>query len=190
MPENFEVGILQFSEISELLALQRDNLAINLDAETIESQGFVTFVYAPETIEKMMKAAPQIVARADGQIIGYALTTTVEVGLDNELMRPLVELSQTLPPLSKWNIPTSSGKPIYFIGQVCVRAGYRGIGVFDALYEEHKNMFKYQYKAVVTEIASDNLRSLAAHRRVGFKTLHTGFDEVHGKEWQVVAWFF
>jgi predicted GNAT superfamily acetyltransferase len=182
MPNTFEVGILQLSEISELLALQTANLAINLDAETIESQGFVTFVYSPEVIEKMMQAAPQIVARADGQIIGYALTTTVEVGLDNELMRPLVELSQKLPPLST--------KPIYFMGQVCVRAGYRGIGVFDALYQEHKEVFKYQYKAVVTEIASDNLRSLAAHRRVGFQTLHTGFDEVHGKEWHVVAWFF
>jgi ribosomal protein S18 acetylase RimI-like enzyme len=182
MPNTFEVGILQRAEITELLALQRANLAINLDAETIESQGFVTFVYTPEVIEKMMQAAPQIVARADEQIIGYALTTTVEVGLDNELMRPLVELSQKLSPLSK--------KPIYFMGQVCVRAGYRGIGVFDALYQEHKEVFKYQYKAVVTEIASDNLRSLAAHRRVGFQTLHTGFDEVHNKEWQVVAWFF
>lgn len=190
MSNTFEVGILQTTEIAELLDLQRANLAINLDAQTIESQGFVTFVYAPETIEKMMHAAPQIVARADGKIIGYALTTTLEVGLDNDLMRPLAELSQKLPPLSKWNIPTSSGKPFYFMGQVCVRAGYRGMGVFDALYEEHKALFKYQYKAVVTEIASDNLRSLAAHRRVGFQTIHTGFDEFHGKEWQVVAWFF
>jgi hypothetical protein len=31
---------------------------------------------------------------------------------------------------------------------------------------------------------------LAAHRRVGFQTIHTEFDETHGKEWQVVAWFF
>jgi ribosomal protein S18 acetylase RimI-like enzyme len=182
MSNTFEVGILQTTEIAELLDLQRANLAINLDAQTIESQGFVTFVYAPETIEKMMHAAPQIVARANGKVIGYALTTTLEVGLENELMRPLAELSQKLPPLSK--------QPFYFIGQVCVRAGYRGMGVFDALYQEHKDIFKYQYKAAVTEIASDNLRSLAAHRRVGFQTIHTEFDEKHGKEWQVVAWFF
>jgi predicted GNAT superfamily acetyltransferase len=182
MSNTFEIGILQTSEIAELLDLQRANLAINLDAQTIESQGFVTFVYAPETIQNMMAAAPQIVARADGKIVGYALTTTVEAGLDNELMRPLVELSYTLGPLSK--------KSFYFIGQVCVRSGYRGTGIFDALYQEHKDLFKYQFKAVVTEIASDNLRSLAAHQRVGFQTIHTEFDEKHGKEWQVVAWFF
>jgi L-amino acid N-acyltransferase YncA len=58
------------------------------------------------------------------------------------------------------------------------------------LYQEHKDVFKYQFKAVVTEIASDNARSLAAHRRVGFETIHTEFDEAHGKEWQIVAWFF
>ena len=182
MPNAFEIGILQTSEIDALLALQRANLAVNLDAQTIESQGFVTFVYAPETIKKMMQAAPQIVARADNQIVGYALTTTVEAGLENALMRPLVELSAKLGPLSK--------KRFYFMGQVCVRADYRGIGVFDALYNEHKALFQYQYDAVVTEIASDNLRSLAAHKRVGFQTIHTEFDETHGKEWQVVAWFF
>lgn len=182
MPNTFEVGILQTSEIAELLDLQRANLAINLDAQTIESQGFVTFVYAPETIQKMMQAAPQIVARANGQIVGYALTATAEVGLQNELIRPLVELSKKLDPLSK--------KQFYFMGQVCVRAGYRGVGVFDALYNEHKALFQYRYDGVVTEIASDNYRSLAAHKRVGFHTIHTEFDETHGKEWQVVAWFF
>jgi ribosomal protein S18 acetylase RimI-like enzyme len=182
MPNTFDVGILQLSEIEALLDLQRANLAINLDAETIDSQGFVTFVYSVEAIQKMMQQAPQIVARADGNIIGYALATTIESGLENELIRPLVELTKKLGPLSK--------KPFYFMGQVCVRAGYRGIGVFDALYQEHKDLFRYQYKAVVTEIASDNLRSIAAHRRVGFETLHTEFDEKHGKEWQVVAWFF
>jgi predicted N-acetyltransferase YhbS len=182
MLNTFEVGILQIAEIAEILELQRANLAVNLDAQTIESQGFVTFVYSPEAIKKMMQAAPQIVARADGKIIGYALATTVEAGLNNELMRPLVELSHTLGPLSK--------KPFYLMGQVCVKAGYRGIGVFDALYQEHKDLFKYQFEAVVTEIASDNLRSLAAHKRFGFDTIHTEFDEKHGKEWQIVAWFF
>ena len=182
MPHNFEVGILQTTEIEELLALQRANLAVNLDAQTIESQGFVTFVYAPEAIADMMQAAPQIVVRADNQIVGYALTVTLEAALKNDLMRPLAMLSQKLGPLSK--------KRFYFIGQVCVKAGYRGMGIFDALYNEHKDLFHYQYAAVVTEIASDNTRSLAAHRRMGFQIIHTEFDETHGKEWQVVAWFF
>ena len=174
MPHNFEVGILQTTEIEELLVLQRANLAINLDAQTIENQGFVTFVYAPEAIAEMMQSAPQIVVRADNQLIGYALTTTLKVALKNDLMRPLAMLSQKLGPLSK--------KRFYFMGQICVKAGYRGMGVFDALYNEHKNLFEYQYQAVVTEIASDNARSLAAHRRVGFQTIQTEFDETHDKE--------
>ena len=104
MPHNFEVGILQTTEIEELLALQCANLAINLDVQTIESQGFVTFVYASEAIAAMMQVAPQIVVRADNQIVGYALTTTLEVALKNDLMRPLAMLSQKLGPLSKKQI--------------------------------------------------------------------------------------
>ena len=88
MPHNFEVGILQTTEIEELLALQRTNLAINLDAQTIESQGFVTFVYAPEAIADMMQAAPQIVVRANNQIVGYALTVTLEAALKKRFNAP------------------------------------------------------------------------------------------------------
>lgn len=183
---SFTIAILKKSEITALLQLQSDNLKINLDPQTIDSQGFVSFVYTPNIIEAMMQEEPQIVVKDNNLIIGYALTTTLSYGETLTLMKPLVQLSRTL---SFKNTPLSQLK-YYIMGQVCVRTGYRGIGVFDSLYEGHKQFLSLKYDCVITEIADDNKRSLAAHRRLGFQTIHEYFDETSQKHWHVVLWDF
>lgn len=184
--DSFSIDTLKKSEITALLQLQNDNLKINLDPQTIDSQGFVSFVYTPAIIEAMIQEEPQIVVKDNNLIIGYALTTTLSYGETLILMKPLVQLSRTL---SFNNRPLSQLK-YYIMGQVCVRAGYRGIGVFDSLYEGHKQFLSTQYDCVITEIADDNKRSLAAHRRIGFQTIHEYFDETSQKHWHVVLWDF
>ena len=185
MPD-FKIDILREQEIPALLDLQQANLKRNLDAQTIDSQGFVSFVYTPEIIKAMMQEEPQIIAKDGDLIIGYALTTTLKYGEKMVLMKPLVEMSRQL---------TFKGTPLkrmwyYIMGQVCVRAGYRGIGVFDALYAGHKQFLSSEYDCVITEIADENKRSLAAHRRVGFQTIHQYYDEISQREWHVVLWDF
>jgi hypothetical protein len=183
---NFTINTLKKSEITAVLKLQSDNLKINLDAQTIDSQGFVSFVYTPKIIKAMMADEPQIVVKDKDLIIGYALTTTLSYGETMILMKPLVDMSCTL---SLNNKPLSTLK-YYIMGQVCVRAGYRGMGVFDMLYQGHKQFLSAQYDCVITEIADDNKRSLAAHRRIGFQTIHEYFDAVSQKHWHVVLWDF
>jgi predicted N-acetyltransferase YhbS len=179
----YQIDILRPDEIENLLDLQRANLAANLDAQTIESQGFVSFVYSPEDIRKKMEAAPQIIARDGDLIIGYALVTTMEVGWTIPNFVPFLEKFSFL----KYKDKTLDQLRTYAMGQVCVRAGYRGLGIFDALYAEHKRRFKGIFDLCVTEIATDNGRSLAAHKRVGFETVHTFFDDFNKKEWQIVV---
>ena len=183
---NFKIDILKESEIPALLDLQKANLKQNLDTQTIDSQGFVSFVYTPEIIKAMMHEEPQIVVKQGNLIIGYALTTTLKCGEKMPLMKPLVEMSKKLhfkdkPLSSMW---------YYIMGQVCVRAGYRGIGVFDALYKGHKQFLSSEYNCVITEIAGENKRSLAAHSRVGFKTIHQYYDDFSQREWHIVLWDF
>jgi hypothetical protein len=182
----FTIDTLKKREITALLKLQSDNLKVNLDVQTIDSQGFVSFVYTPKIIEDMMKEEPQIVVKDKALIIGYALTTTLNYGKTLSLIEPLVEMSRTLNFHDK---PLSAFK-FYIMGQVCVRAGYRGVGVFDSLYQGHKQFLSEKYDCIITEIADENKRSLAAHRRIGFQTIHKYFDDVSQKYWHVVLWDF
>jgi hypothetical protein len=182
----FEIDMLINEQMDNLLALQQANLKNNIAVVTQQSQGYLSFPYTVAILQRMMRTEPQPTAYAEGQVIGYALATTLTVCQTIDLMLPL---------LNMFNQLIFNGKPLtdyryYVMGQVCVRAGYRGIGVFDALYAQHKIWFSNRYDFVVTEIAADNLRSIAAHRRVGFQTLHRYFDAVSQKTWEVVIWDF
>ena len=191
--KTFTITTLKEEDIHNLLTLQKDNLKQNLDAETIDSQGFVSFVYSPEDIKGMMCDEPQIIAVDGNDIVGYALTASLEYAQTVKLLQPLVEKSKTLTYNDTRLLPSSvhtDSLRYYIMGQVCVKAGYRGIGVFDALYQGHKEHLSTKYDGVITEIASENKRSMAAHRRVGFKTIYEYYDEISQKEWAIVFWKF
>ena len=182
----FEMTMLTNEQIDNLLALQQLNLKNNIDVVTQQSQGYLSFPYTNAILRRMMHDEPQPIAFADGQVVGYALMATLKVCQTIDLMLPLLNMFNQL----TFNDKPLSSYRYYVMGQVCVRAGYRGIGVFDALYAQHKTAFAERYDFVVTEIAADNLRSIAAHRRVGFQTLHRYFDAVSQKIWEVVIWDF
>jgi ribosomal protein S18 acetylase RimI-like enzyme len=83
------------------------------------------------------------------------------------------------------------GKPLtgysfYLMGQICIHPHYRGKGIFDMLYQKHKEIYSPRYELLVTEISTSNYRSQKAHERVGFKTIHTYKDAID--EWNVVVW--
>lgn len=199
--KTYTITTLKKENILLLLALQQENLKRNLDAETIESQGFVSFVYSPDDIKGMMHDEPQIIAVDGDEIVGYALTASLEYAQTVDLLRPLVEKSKTLIYNDTSLLPRSAlsdshatirndGLTYYIMGQVCVKAGYRGIGIFDALYHGHKEYLSAKYDGVITEIATENKRSLAAHRRVGFTTIYKYYDEFSQKDWEIVLWMF
>jgi RimJ/RimL family protein N-acetyltransferase len=73
------------------------------------------------------------------------------------------------------------------VGQVCIDKEYRGKGLLDNCYTAYKEHFIHQYDFAVTEIASNNLRSLAAHTRIGFKEIHR-YISPDQTEWCIVLW--
>ena len=84
-----------------------------------------------------------------------------------------------------------NGKPLssynyYVMGQVCIDKNYRGKGVFNMLYQKHKELFKHKFDFIETEISTGNKRSMRAHEKVGFKTIYTYRDDKD--EWNVVLW--
>jgi ribosomal protein S18 acetylase RimI-like enzyme len=168
--------------LRKILDLQARNLRPNLTAEQQASQGFVTFRYDLDLLREMNDDLPHVVASQGDKLAGYALSTTVAISRKNELLRPLVERLDAM---------TLDGRPFaeipyYVIGQVCVAEAFRGQGVFDGLYQTHRALHAGRFAGVVTEISVHNTRSMAAHRRVGFRVI----DEMPDgpDRWALVVW--
>ncbi len=176
---NLTIATLTFDEIDGLLDLQQQNLKINLTDSEIAQQGFVTFVYTPQDMADMMAEAPQIVVKHNDLIVGYALVVTQRYAATNASLNAVLQLVNTL----EYQDRPLKGEAFYFVGQVCVRKGYRGMGIFDKLYAGHRSLLAAQYDYTITEVAVENARSMAAHHRVGFETIHQYND---GIAWDII----
>jgi len=171
-------------EVHAILELQAENLPSRLTPEAIASQGFVTVRHDPAVLLRMYQIAPAIVAKASGRLVGYALVMPRDFAADVPILRPLFERLDTL----SWKGTPLSANPRWFVmGQICVADGYRGLGIFDGLYRTMAEKYRARFDLTVTEVAARNTRSLRAHARVGFETLHVYPDATTGEEWHVIA---
>jgi GNAT superfamily N-acetyltransferase len=154
-------------DLDGILALQRENLAANLPADLVRSEGFVTVVHTREILERMHACGPSVVAQHAGQVVGYALTMPVECRDFLPVLAPMFALLDTLDyqgtPLSR--------QRYYVMGQICVARAFRGQGLFEAMYAHHAASFAGRFDLIVTEVARRNGRSLRAHLRTGFAVL-------------------
>lgn len=170
------------SEIEQLLRLQQSNRPENITPEVLASQGFVTVVHTPELMQEMNSRIGQIIAKNGTEVVGYALVMAPQM---RDLVPVLVPMFEMIEGLS-WKSQPLKNTRYYAMGQICVKEGYRGMGVFDGLYEAHRQALSSQYDLCITEVAVRNTRSMAAHTRVGFKTLHTYQDATD--LWNLVLW--
>jgi GNAT superfamily N-acetyltransferase len=183
MTSRWTVGaVRQPAELEQILALQQANLAANVSAAEAQAQGFVTAVHSLEVLQRMHELAPSIVARAESQLAGYALSMRIEARKDVPILEPMFELLETLSFRGRALCDT----PFYVMGQICVAKAFRGQGVFDALYRGHRQHYAERFALLVTEVSTRNGRSLRAHERVGFEPLHRYRDSVD--EWVILGW--
>jgi hypothetical protein len=172
------------SDVHEILDLQAHNLPGALTPETMATQGFVTVRHDPSVLLRMNEVAPAVIAKAAGRVVGYALVMPRSFAADVPVLRPLFDLLDTL----SWNGSPLRTNPRWFVmGQICVADGYRGVGIFDGLYRTMAERYGDRFDLTVTEVAARNTRSLRAHTRVGFQTLHVYADSTAGEEWHVMA---
>ena len=169
-------------ELKEILALQQQNLAQNLDTSELQTQGFVTMIHDMDILQKMHNLAPSIIARDKGKVVGYALVMLREC---RQLVPGLEPMFKNLDSLEYHGKPLNDYK-FYVMGQVCIDKQYRRTGLFDQLYQKHKEIYSGQFDFIVTEVATRNQRSLRAHERVGFETLNIYRDDLD--EWAVILW--
>ncbi len=174
--------VKQTTELVQIAALSKENLRNDLSAEEKQSHGFITWEYTLPLLEELHTIAPAVIVKYGDEVVGYALTAFKEAAA---VLPVLHEMIHHLEPLSFKGKPLSDYR-YYLMGQICIAKTHRGKGLFDQLYQFHKEVYGNQYELLVTEISTSNYRSLKAHQNTGFQTIHTYQDTMD--EWDVVVW--
>ena len=169
-------------ELHQILSLQQANHATTLSHAQADRDGFVTVMHSFDLLKQMNLAAPQIIAKDGGKVIGYALVMLKSFGNLIPVLQPMVNRLGTIQYEDK-NITDYS---FYIMGQICVGEDYRGKGVFDALYHKHRELYRQQFDLCITSVSLRNKRSMRAHERVGFTVVHSFQDSTD--EWNILAW--
>lgn len=169
-------------ELEQIHRLNAENLKANLDDQTQAVEGFVSWLYPFDLLQKMHDLAPSVIVKDEKRIAGYALTTlkdsrSFHPDLDT-MFRHLEAVQYKGKPLSQHHF--------YCMGQICIAKDYRGKGIVDMLYQKHKEIYSSQFDFLLTEISTSNIRSMKAHDKVGFQTIYTYSDAMD--EWNVVVW--
>jgi hypothetical protein len=170
-------------ELEGIIELQKQNLKKDLTPQQIKEQGFVTVSHSLEDLEKMHQYESNIIAKDGDLIAAYVLGMTAQS--KNDIPR-LTEMYESFDHILYQAKPVSAYHYIV-VGQVCVGQNYRAKGLFDQCYNAYRDYFKPRYDFAITEIASINLRSMNAHKRIGFEVIYTYTDSSE-VEWNVVVW--
>jgi GNAT superfamily N-acetyltransferase len=170
-------------EIVAIKALQTANQRKNLDPAEAEAEGFVTAIYTLDFLREMNAACPSIIAKEGDVVVGYALVAQKsDLTKGHELLKGLIEAIDAViyngRPLSESNY--------VLVGQLCVAKGYRGMGLAGKMYAAYREALCTQYDYLITDVATDNPRSVRTHLKVGFQVV----DKVahDGVEFQIIVW--
>src|SRR6478736_8402968 len=141
-------------DLSQILELQKKNLARFLSPEEIIREGFVTVHHSFENLKKMNSREQSVIAKENNTVVAYLLAMTQQSKHDIPTLVPMFEI---------FNQIAFRGKKIseynyLVVGQVCVAKEFRGKGVLDNCYKEYKKRFETKYNFAITEIAQNNLR--------------------------------
>jgi ribosomal protein S18 acetylase RimI-like enzyme len=169
-------------ELEQIHQLNRQNLKQHLDARVQAKEGFVSWLYTADLLEKMHRLAPSIIVKDRDRVVAYALTALIE---SSAFHPDLASMFAHLEKLMYKDRPLFDYR-FYCMGQICVAKEYRGNGLVQQLYEQHRACYGNQYDFLLTEVATRNQRSLRAHEKLGFHTIHTYHDAQD--EWQVIIW--
>ena len=169
-------------ELLGILELQCANLKANLSPERAAQAGFVTVEHDLGLLQRMNDLLPQVVAIADNQVVGYALAMAPELRNSIQVLKPMFstldDIEYRSQPLSEYDY--------YVMGQVCIAQAQRGQGLFARLYQKHKEQFAGRFDFVLTEVSTSNGRSMRAHEKTGFRTIHSYIDPTD--QWNILLW--
>ena len=162
-------------ELSEILELQKTNLPTVISLEERTKEGFVTVMHTFETLKEMNDVCPHIIAKSNDKVVGYALCMHPKFANEIEVLQSMfAEIDSIEPKIENY----------IAMGQICVDKAFRKIGVFRKLYETMQVAIRPEFDTIITEVDSENKRSLQAHYAIGFKDLKTFISG--SQEWKLI----
>jgi len=171
------------NDLYQILELQKQNLAAQLSPKQMNSQGFVTVSHSFEVLKKMNDIEAHVIAKDNDRVVAYLLAMTARSRFDIPILLPMFEMFEEV----EYDNRKIADYRYMVVGQVCVAESYRGRGIFDACYAAYRDHFKDKYEFAITEIAIRNQRSVNAHKRVGFESIHQ-YNAPDGEAWSIVVW--
>jgi predicted GNAT superfamily acetyltransferase len=134
------------SDLDGIVALQAANQP--------ERGGTLSTCLPPARIAEMMNKMPLIVARRDGRVAGYLMTSTREMNADVPVINAMLAV-----------YPGTADAYVY--GPICVDAGARGKGLAQAMFSELRRLVPM--REGILFIRRDNPASLRAHEKMGMR---------------------
>ncbi len=153
--------------------MQNSNLSQNISTDAKISDGFVTVKHDLELLIKMNNAAKQVIATDHDKVVGYAMVMLKEFSKMIPVLSPMFAIFNRLTFKNK----QLSDYSFYVMGQICISENYRGKGIFEKLYLQHKKAYSGIYEICLTEVSATNTRSMRAHEKIGFQTVHSFQDK-------------
>jgi hypothetical protein len=171
-------------DIRGILAVQQKNLKQNLTSEQMQSQGFVTVEHSFSVLKAMNDAQPSIIVKDGETVVAYCLTMLPQFRNDVPILKTLFDA------IDEIDYEGLKLKDYQYVvmGQVCVGEGYRSIGFFDGMYQKFREELSGKFQICVTDISTNNHRSMKAHARVGFIPVKDFHDAALNEVWRVVVW--
>ena len=184
MPEPIITTVQGDEDVKGILALQQKNLKKNLTPEQIQSQGFVTVEHQFSVLKAMNNAQPSVIVKDENVVVAYCLAMLPQFRNDVPELKTLFDSIDEI----VYQGQKLKNAQYVVMGQVCVGEGYRSLGFFDGMYQKLREELSAKYSICVTDISTNNTRSLKAHARVGFVPVKDFEDKNLNEVWRVVVW--
>lgn len=163
-------------ELKQILALQQKNAMDAISSMEKQREGFVTVSHTYDILKQMNDTCPHIIAKDGDLVVGYALVMLKEFRDEISVLSAMFETAAEL----------LGDKNYLAMGQICVAKNYRKKGIFKGMYKFYKKELQNEYHCLLTEVATENVRSLNAHLSIGFKILKTQISD--GVSWELICW--
>lgn len=168
--------------LQQILELQFKNLESQITLNELQKEGFVTVHHTMELLSSIGGNYGHMVAKANGNVVAYALVMLKEFGDSIPVLVPMFEKINTLQFKNNALLHTN----YLVMGQVCVDKAFRGKGLFYELYIQMKLHLSHDFDYLITEVSTRNPRSIRAHAKLGFEAIHN--YQADGEDWDIVLW--
>jgi GNAT superfamily N-acetyltransferase len=171
-------------DLEAIKSIQTENLKRNISSEESANQGYVTAEYTIEFLQELHALQPTVIIRelATSEVCGYAIAVHPAMRGKHALLDALFDDIDTV----SYDGSDLRDAKYILCGQLCVKKGYRGQGLSTKMYEYFRARLSNSYDYLITEVATNNVPSLKAHEKIGFRCVKT--TEFNGLEFQIILW--